>query len=112
MAFGRNETGFPIAFNDIDLCLRLGERGYRIVWTPFARLTHFESASRGSDLAPDKVERFRRDQATMTALWGVTLHEDPFYSPNRTQHRCDGGLAFPPRVEKPWRVAGETPALR
>jgi GT2 family glycosyltransferase len=103
-AGGLDALRLPVAFNDVDLCLKIRALGYRILWTPFARLYHFESASRGSDYAPDKIARFRREQATMKALWGATLDGDPYYNPNRTQHGCSGALAFPPRVEKPWRT--------
>jgi GT2 family glycosyltransferase len=103
-AGGLDEIALPVAFNDVDLCLRIRAKGYRIVWTPFAELTHFESASRGSDLAPDKIARFRREHRTMTERWGDTLERDPFYSPNLSLDGCQGELAFPPRVAKPWRA--------
>ena len=40
---------FAVAFNDVDFCLRVRDKGYRIVWTPYAQLTHYESKSRGGD---------------------------------------------------------------
>jgi GT2 family glycosyltransferase len=99
---GFDADRLAVAFNDVDLCLKIRRLGLKILWTPFAELYHFESASRGSDLAPDKIERFRTEHRAMQALWGATLADDPFYSPNRTQDGCDGGLAFPPRLVKPW----------
>lgn len=101
---GFDEARLPVAFNDVDLCLKIRERGLRILWTPFAELYHYESASRGSDMAPDKIERFRRDYRIMCETWGTTLSADPYYSPNRTQDGCGGGLAFPPRALRPWRT--------
>lgn len=101
---GFDEDRLPVAFNDVDLCLKIRERGLRILWTPFAELYHYESASRGSDMAPDKIERFRRDYRIMCEKWGPTLASDPCYSPNRTQDGCGGGLAFPPRAHRPWRA--------
>jgi GT2 family glycosyltransferase len=59
---GLNENDLQIAFNDIDLCLRIREAGYRIVWTPHAQLYHHESASRGPDTDPDKVDRFMAEE--------------------------------------------------
>jgi hypothetical protein len=44
---GLDEVNLPVSFNEVDLCLRVGHRGYRVVWTPFAELFHLESASRG-----------------------------------------------------------------
>src|SRR5207302_3273705 len=55
---GLDEKNLAVAFNDVDLCLRIRERGYLIVWTPYAELYHHESATRGSDLAPEQSERF------------------------------------------------------
>ncbi|MDR3439723.1 glycosyltransferase family 2 protein [Telmatospirillum sp.] len=100
---GLDADRLAVAFNDVDLCLKICRQGYRIIWTPFAELYHFESASRGSDLAPDKIERFQREHRTMVELWGDALSVDPYYNPNRTQDGCDGGLAYPPRLVKPWR---------
>jgi len=92
-------------FNDVDLCLRLRERGYRNLWTPFATLTHFESVTRGRDDRPGNAEPFRRNLARLIGRWGESLRADPAYNPNLTLEREDGGLAFPPRVSKPWRTA-------
>ena len=99
---GLNEKDLSIAFNDIDLCLRIRERGYRIVWTPHAELYHHESASRGSDTAPDKVDRFKAEERYMKRRWSHILERDPYYNPNLTLEGLDFGLAFPPRINKPW----------
>ena len=48
------DEGFGVAYNDIDLCLRIRKAGYRVIWTPFARLVHLESASRGPEDDPVK----------------------------------------------------------
>jgi O-antigen biosynthesis protein len=103
-AGGLDEANLSIAFNDIDLCLRLRQRGYLIVWTPYARLIHHESASRGSDFAPAEIARFRRECAYMERRWGDVLADDPYYSPNHSLELPGFRLAFPPRVEKPWQV--------
>src|SRR4030095_4401405 len=59
---GLNEVDLPIAFNDLDLCLRIQESGYRIVWTPYAELYHLESASSGPDSDADKLPQFTKEQ--------------------------------------------------
>jgi glycosyltransferase involved in cell wall biosynthesis len=100
---GLNEVNLPIAFNDVDLCLRLRERGYRILWTPYAELYHLESASRGSDEVPHRRIKFRKEANYMKTTWDEQLANDPYYSPNLTLDREDFSLAFPPRVTKPWR---------
>ena len=99
---GLNETELAVAFNDVDLCLRIREAGYRIVWTPHAQLYHHESASRGPDTDPDKIERFRAEVAYMMRRWGHVLDRDPYYNPNLRLDGADFGLAFPPRITKRW----------
>jgi GT2 family glycosyltransferase len=99
---GLDESGLKVAFNDVDLCLKLRETGARIIWTPYAELYHHESASRGMDLAADKIERFNGESDIMRQRWGEALRQDPFYNPNLTLEREDFSLAFPPRVAKPW----------
>ena len=99
---GLNEKNLAVAFNDVDLCLRIHEQGYLLVWTPFAELYHLESASRGPDTAPDKVKRFIGEIEYMQRRWGNRLVEDPYYNPNLTLDSEDFALAFPPRTVKPW----------
>lgn len=97
-----DEAHLAVAFNDVDLCLRVREAGYLLVWTPFAELYHLESASRGPDTAPDKIHRFMREIDYMNRRWGESLQHDPYYNPNLTLDAEDYSLAFPPRVVKPW----------
>jgi GT2 family glycosyltransferase len=75
-AVGGMDERLRVAYNDVDLCLRIGERGWRIVYTPYAELEHAESSTRGT-LHPAIDEAFfqRRWGAPYTAL-------DPFYTPN------------------------------
>jgi GT2 family glycosyltransferase len=99
---GLDEVNLKVAFNDVDLCLRIREHGYLIVWTPHAELYHLESASRGPDTATDKVERFREEVLWMQKRWGTVLQKDPYYNENLTLEHSDFSLAFPPRASKPW----------
>lgn len=99
---GLNAENLAVAFNDVDFCLRIREKGHLVVWTPFAELYHLESASRGPDTAPDKVKRFMGEVAYMQERWGDSLLEDPYYNPNLTLDAENFGLAFPPRTVKPW----------
>jgi GT2 family glycosyltransferase len=94
---GLNETDLQVAYNDVDFCLRLREAGYRNVWTPNADLYHHESASRGSDTAIDKQDRFHRETRYMKRRWEALLADDPAYNPNLTLERDDFSLAWPPR---------------
>lgn len=71
-----------VAFNDVDLCLRIRSRGYRNLWTPFAELYHHESASRGLEDNPVKQARFMSEVEFMRERWGAALQHDPAYNPN------------------------------
>jgi glycosyltransferase involved in cell wall biosynthesis len=99
---GYDEQNLAVAFNDVDLCLKVRAAGYDIVWTPFAELYHLESASRGTDMAPEKAERFAREVTYMRWRWADVLDNDPYYSPNLTLDSEDFALAFPSRAKKPW----------
>jgi GT2 family glycosyltransferase len=79
---GGLEEKLQVAFNDVDFCLRLRAAGYRNIWTPFAELTHHESASRGYEDNPEKIKRFNAEMDFMKLRWGKTLEQDPFHSPN------------------------------
>ncbi|KTT65405.1 glycosyl transferase [Pseudomonas oryzihabitans] len=79
---GMDEIRHPVAFNDVDMCLRINELGLKILWTPFAELIHAESASRGKDNSSDKASRAAREQNLLLARWGSKYRFDPFYSPN------------------------------
>ena len=83
-ALGGLDEAFTVAFNDVDFCLRIREAGWRIAWTPYAELYHFESKSRGSDEQdPAKKARFDAERARLYARHGreKILH-DPYYNPN------------------------------
>ena len=95
---GLNELALQVAFNDVDFCLRLREKGYRNVWAPNAELYHFESATRGSDHTPEKLARYTKEVHYMRRRWGDLLLNDPAYSPNLTLDHSDFSLAWPPRI--------------
>ena len=95
---GYDAKSLPVAFNDVDLCLRIRAAGYRNLWTPYAELYHHESASRGVEDSPDKIERFGREVKIMRDRWGKVLDHDPAYNPNLTKLYQDFTLATPPRA--------------
>jgi len=76
-----DEEIFPIAYNDTDFCLRAGEKGYRVVWSPFASLIHHESATRGSDETKANIARFRRDKVNLDKRHKTSEYEDRAFSP-------------------------------
>ena len=85
---GLNEADFAVAYNDIDYCLRVGAAGFRVVWTPFARLLHDSSASLNSDVErkpqQEKQARFRRERVAMFRRWMPQIAFDPAYNRNLT----------------------------
>jgi len=86
-ALGGFDAGhFAVAYNDIDFCLRAGERGFATVWTPHATLIHHESASRSPDDAPGEWPRYRRELAAFQARWNSLAIEDPAFSPWFSRH--------------------------
>ena len=101
---GFEENHLKVAFNDVDLCLRLKAEGKRIIWTPFACLIHHESASRGEETTPEEQERFASEVAFMKSRWGIKLQQDPYYSPNLTLANEQFDIAFPPRLENKWMI--------
>jgi GT2 family glycosyltransferase len=100
---GLNERELAIAYNDIDFCLKLNQLGLRNIWTPFVEMVHDESATRGYETSPAKLERFSREKAYMLKSWRPEIERDPAYSPNLSLEGSDFGLAIPPRQSWPWR---------
>ena len=94
---GLNEVQLKVAFNDVDLCLKIRAQGYWIVWTPHAELYHHESVSRGADLTMRKYLRLQREIRYMQTQWATQLAADPFYHPHLTIQFEDFSLAYPPR---------------
>ena len=90
---GGFDEQIAVAFNDIDLCLRIRAAGYRNVWTPYAEMIHHESASRGYEDNPEKIARFQRELRFMQDRWGSVLDSDPYYNPNLSMHAGDFTLA-------------------
>jgi GT2 family glycosyltransferase len=99
---GFDEVNVPVAFNDVDFCLRLRQAGFQIIWTPHAELYHHESASRGYEDTLEKQTRFLGEINYMYRKWGSVLQSDPFYNPNLSLGEYLFVPAFPPRLTKPW----------
>jgi GT2 family glycosyltransferase len=85
---------FSLDFNDVDLCLRLRVLGYRIIYTPFAELTHYERASRQAISAAEEVAQF-------IERWQDLLKDDPAYHPRLTRSSSD---VAPVRSGNDWWV--------
>ena len=77
------EEKLKVAFNDVDFCLKVRERGYLIVFDPFVELYHYESKSRGDENTLEKLTRFESEIEYMEKRWRKILKNgDPYYNPN------------------------------
>lgn len=76
---------FTVAFNDVDLCLKVKELGKDNVWLHEAELYHFESQTRGYDDKGKKKRRFEKEKVMMETKWAPLINDDPFYNPNLTR---------------------------
>lgn len=92
-AVGGLDEGFEISLNDVDLCLKLRHKGLLNVFTPFAELYHYESASRGLDDQGEKLERYNKESEHFRQKWAEDLAAgDPYYNPNFSLDRSDFSL--------------------
>lgn len=76
------DESFAVAFNDVDLCMRIRKAGYFIVFTPYAQLYHYESKSRGSDNEGEKKKRFHKEIEHFFSRWNQDSLVDPYMNPN------------------------------
>ena len=90
---GFDEENLAVAFNDVDLCLKIEEAGYRNLWTPYAEAYHHESVSRGAENTAEKVKRFNSEIAFMKRKWGEKLKRDRYYSRHLTTEHEDFSIS-------------------
>ncbi len=94
---GLDETRLAVAYNDIDFCLRVRAAGLRVIYTPHAPLLHRHSASRGSDVRPERLASFTWERDFMRTRWAEVIQDDPFFNPNLSLSGKKGRLATAPR---------------
>lgn len=85
---GFDEENFAVAFNDVDLCLKLHAAGYVNIYTPHAIAIHHESKSRGNDLAPENVARYRQELSVLQSRWNTNHARDPNWNTN-LDYNCE-----------------------
>jgi len=96
---GLDEPNVPIFFNDVDLCLRLRQSGWDVVWTPYAELFHHKPVTDPEDETGQRVAHLAHETSYMQSRWGPgVLRHDPYYNPNLSLNAEDFSLAWPPRV--------------
>jgi GT2 family glycosyltransferase len=87
---GGFDEGYPLAFNDVDLCMKVRKRGYLIIYTPYAELYHCESKTRGMENTAEKLRRFNMESGLFRTKWFSELQKgDPYYNKNLTPNRED-----------------------
>lgn len=84
---GFNETNLKVAFNDVDLCLKIRKKGFLCVWTPHATLYHHESATRTREVDPTEVEY-------MLEKWEYELKNDPYYNINFSRKEVNNSYSI------------------
>ena len=85
-----DENDFGVAFNDVDFCLKLLERGYRNVYIPYVELYHYESKTRGYEYSKEKEARFDKECEKFKNRWKEFLEKgDPYYNPNFSLDTCN-----------------------
>ena len=91
---GFDEKHLTIALNDVDFCLRLRERGYLNIFTPYCEAIHYESSSRGYEESFEQKKRFAGEIKYFQWKWRDLLADgDPYYNPNLTLDREDFSIA-------------------
>ena len=91
---GGFDEALPVAFNDVDFCIRLLRAGYYNLCLSHPVLYHHESKTRGPEDTVEKQIRFRGEIDLMEARWGELLKNDPFYSPHLTRYREDYSISL------------------
>jgi len=98
-AVGGFDETLPVAFNDVDLCIKIRLTGARIVWTPWVEMYHHESLTLGRHDSPARRDQFQHDIKTIRERWKDVLEADPCYNPNLSLARASAfALAWPPRL--------------
>jgi len=93
---GLNADSLKIACNDVDYCLRAWDAGKQVIFTPYAKLIHHESKSRGYEDTPEKIARFSKEVEYMWSKWSSVMSSDPFYNPNLTLNSESGEISKTP----------------
>lgn len=87
---GYMDEDMPVAFNDLDFCLKIRQAGKLIVYDPFVEVTHYESKTRGYEDTPEKVARFEKEIEKFQNKWKEIYEKgDPYYNKNFSNSSCN-----------------------
>jgi GT2 family glycosyltransferase len=92
---GLEEENLKVAFNDVDFCLKLREKGFQNIFTPYCEAYHHESISRGVEDTKEKLARFNHEMDYLKKRHRLILSSgDPYYNPNLTHFYEDFSIGF------------------
>jgi GT2 family glycosyltransferase len=110
LAVGGFDEELRVAYNDVDLCLKIRALEKKILVDPDITLTHKESQTRGSDKLGVRARRLEEEAEWMRQRWARELDNDPYYSPNIDLKRVDFAYAQKARRPWPWENVDNSPA--
>lgn len=93
---GMDQDYLAVNYNDLDLCLKIGDQGLKVLWTPYARLLHAESKTRGKEDMSTKMALSTAEGGFIAAKWGHKLQRDPFWNDNLSNGTPGLDLSFIP----------------
>lgn len=94
LELGGFDENLKVACNDIEFCIRLMNKGFRNVYTPYSKLYHYESKTRGYEDTPEKKVRFQKEREYLINKWPEYIKNDPYYNPNLTRDKEDFDIDF------------------
>lgn len=93
---GGFDESFPVNFNDTDFCLKLIEKGFRVIYNPYVILYHHEHATRGETMMePSMLKQAQKERKKFVKRWKKYILNDPFYNPNLNRYKNDFSISFP-----------------
>ena len=96
---GRFNEQLAVAYNDVDLCLKLKQQGYNNIFLPHVRLYHYEFQSRSTEDTFEEKQRIQQEVDYMEKTWDHWINNDPGYNINLTREQEDYSISLEPSVE-------------
>jgi len=95
---GFDEANLAVAYNDIDYCLKARSKGFKVAYTPYAKLKHYESKTRTHDMSKSERERYKKEIEFMKQKWSKVSMQDPFYHKYLSKREQDNSISFNTRL--------------
>ena len=91
---GFDELNLAVAYNDIDYCLKARAKGFKVVYTPYAKLKHYESKTRTHDMSKSERDRYKKEIEFMKNKWPGITTNDPYYHKYLSRKKQDNSISF------------------